>query len=150
MSWGYNSATPSHSKFLDYHQLQGTRDVSAFLTVPRAIQFMQEYNWKAVSDMSKRLVKQNAERFFNLLDTKALAPISDEFIGQMLSLPIHTSQPEKLQQELFNTYSIDIPVMRHADKTYIRYSINAFNSQEDLDKLYQALKTIKSQKRLIG
>ena len=149
VSWGYNSATPSHSKFLDYHQLQGTRDISAFLTVPRAIQFMQEYNWQAVSDACKILVKQNAETFFNLLETKALAPISDEFIGQMLSVPIRTSQPEKLQQELFNVYSIDIPVMRHADKTYIRYSINAFNSQKDLDTLYGALKIIKSQKRLI-
>ncbi|MFX5563067.1 aminotransferase class V-fold PLP-dependent enzyme, partial [Acinetobacter baumannii] len=30
VSWGYNSAFPSHSQFLDYHQTQGTRDYSAF------------------------------------------------------------------------------------------------------------------------
>jgi isopenicillin-N epimerase len=30
VSWGYDSAAPSHSRFLDYHQMQGTRDYSAF------------------------------------------------------------------------------------------------------------------------
>ena len=30
VSWGYDSAKPSSSLFLDYHQLQGTRDISAF------------------------------------------------------------------------------------------------------------------------
>lgn len=149
VSWGYKSTTPSHSKFLDYHQLQGTRDISPFLTVPSAIRFMREHNWKDVSNNCKKLVKENAGIFYDVLDTNALCPITNEFVGQMLSVPIRTSQPEKLQQELFNIYSIDIPVMRHADKTYIRYSINAFNSQEDLDALYQALKTIKNQKRLI-
>jgi isopenicillin-N epimerase len=48
ISWGYESDSPSHSRFLDYHQLQGTRDFSAFLTVPRAIQFLQEHDWPAV------------------------------------------------------------------------------------------------------
>ncbi len=38
------SAAPSHSQFLDYHQMQGTRDFSAFLTVPKAIEFMKENN----------------------------------------------------------------------------------------------------------
>ena len=42
ISWGYESAFPSHSRFLDYHQMQGTRDISAFLTVPKAIQFRSE------------------------------------------------------------------------------------------------------------
>jgi selenocysteine lyase/cysteine desulfurase len=29
--------------------------------------------------------------------------------------------------------------MRHGDRVFIRYSIQAFNSQEDLDRLEQAL-----------
>ena len=32
--------------------------------------------------------------------------------------------------------------MKHNDRVYLRYSVNAFNSQEDLDKLYEALKEI--------
>ena len=42
ISWGFDSAMPSHSQFLDYHQMQGTRDFSAMLTIPKAIAFMQD------------------------------------------------------------------------------------------------------------
>lgn len=45
VSWGYDSDNPSESQFLDYHQFNGTRDFSAYLTIPKAIDFMQEHNW---------------------------------------------------------------------------------------------------------
>jgi isopenicillin-N epimerase len=43
VSWGYKSDHPSHSAFLDYHQTQGTRDFSAFLCIPAALEFMQKF-----------------------------------------------------------------------------------------------------------
>ena len=49
---------------------------------------------------------------------------------------------EKLQRLLFERYNIEIPVMRQDEKVFIRYSINAYNSQQDLDKLYSALSDI--------
>jgi len=45
ISWGYESAVPSNSQFIDYHQMQGTRDLSTFLSVPKAIEFLNENNW---------------------------------------------------------------------------------------------------------
>ena len=39
--------------------------------------------------------------------------------------------------------------MRHDDKVYIRYSINGFNEQKDLDTLFDALKDIISKGTLI-
>ena len=60
ISWGYDSAFPSHSQFLDYHQLQGTRDFSAFLTVPKAIEFLTEHNWEKHTAACRQLVRDNA------------------------------------------------------------------------------------------
>jgi isopenicillin-N epimerase len=142
VSWGYNSAAPSHSQFLDYHQMQGTRDFSAFLTVPKAIEFMKENNWQQIAADCRKLVKDNVSRFCDLLGSKPLCPVTDEFLGQMCSIPIKTQAPEKLQRHLFEKYSIEIPVMRQDNHVFIRYSINAFNTQEDLDKLYTALQEI--------
>jgi len=139
ISWGYESAFPSHSRFLDYHQMQGTRDFSAFLTVQKAIDFMKEHNWKEVSAQCKTLARNNYQRFCGLLGTEPLCPISQDFLGQMCSMKIPTSEPEKLQRHLFEKYRIEIPVMRHEENMYIRYSIQGFNSQADLDKLYEAL-----------
>ncbi len=142
VSWGYETAFPSSSQYLDYHQMQGTRDFSPFLTVPRAIEFLKENDWEKVAAKSRELVQKNAQRFCDLLGAKPLCPITDEFLGQMFSVPIKPLSAERLQRYLFQTYNIEIPVMVHGDNAYLRYSINGFNTQADLDQLYMALKEI--------
>jgi isopenicillin-N epimerase len=142
ISWGYEAAMPSDSQFIDYHQMQGTRDFSAFLTVPKAIEFFKENSWKQVAQHCREIAHSNYQRFCDLLNTQPLAPISDEFLGQMCSMQIKTSEPQKLQRLLFEKYKIEIPVNRQDDKVFLRYSINAFNEQSDLDKLYNALSEI--------
>lgn len=149
VSWGYNAAFPSHSQFLDYHQMQGTRDFSAFLTIPDAIEFMQEHNWVSVAASCRELVQQNAAVFCDQLGATALAPVNDNFIAQLYSAEIKTKEPEKLHDHFFETYKIQIPVMRHGDKVYLRYSINAFNTQKDLDTLFDAIRDIKKKTGLI-
>jgi isopenicillin-N epimerase len=150
VSWGYNAMFPSHSIFLDYHQMNGTRDYSAFLTIPAAIEFMQKHNWPQVAADCRKLVQQNAPAFCELLETTPIAPIDDNFIAQLYSAEIKTREPEKLYRHFYDNYKIEIPVMQHVDKVYLRYSINAFNSQQDLDTLFEAIKEIKSKTDLIG
>jgi len=145
VSWGYKSDHPSHSLFLDYHQTQGTRDFSAFLCIPAALTFMKEYHWDQVSAACRALVIENAPRFFELLNTGPLAPLQDDFILQLCSFKLPTSDAERIKSILFNQFRIEIPVMRHGSDVYLRYSIQAFNSHEDLDKLYQALTVVKGQ-----
>lgn len=142
VSWGYQSTAPSQSQFLDYHQMQGTRDFSAFLCIPNAIEFMQQNNWSAVSKTCKEMVQQNAPRFCKLLKATPTAPITDDFICQLYSTPIKTKQPLELHRHFFNQYKIEVPVMPHGDNVFLRYSIQAFNTQNDLDKLYNAIEDI--------
>jgi len=142
VSWGYQSTAPSQSQFLDYHQMQGTRDFSAFLCIPNAIEFMQQNNWSAVSKTCKEMVQQNAPRFCNLLKATPTAPITDDFICQLYSTPVKTKQPLELHRHFFNQYKIEVPVMPHGDNVFLRYSIQAFNTQNDLDKLYNAIEDI--------
>ncbi|MFM1857499.1 MAG: hypothetical protein RLZ05_559 [Bacteroidota bacterium] len=145
ISWGYNSDHPSHSRFLDYHQTQGTRDFSAFLCIPAALEFMQQNSWEQVSAACRALVLDNAPRFYELLGAKPLAPLREEFILQLCSFQLQTNDAERIKSILFNEYKIEVPVMRHGDKVFLRYSIQAFNSQTDLDQLYNALAAIKNQ-----
>lgn len=140
VSWGYDSDTPSDSQFLDYHQFNGTRDFSAYLTIPKAIEFMQEHNWWEVSDSCKTMVRENALRFCDLTGFAPLAPLTEDFFGQLFSIQVSLENPREFQKMLFDKYQIEIPVMQQNDKVYIRYSINGFNSQKDLDRLYDALK----------
>lgn len=142
VSWGYESLAPSESRFLDYHEYQGTNDHSAFLCTPTVIHFLKENDWKAKSEACKQIVFENYQRFCDLLQTQPIAPITSEFLGQMASIPVKTTKPAELKDLLYNQYKIQIPVMPLNDKVYLRYSINAYNTQEDLDVLYRALEDI--------
>ena len=150
ISWGYQALFPTDSQFLDFHQTNGTRDYSAFLTIPAAIDFMKEHNWEKVAANCRKLVQENAFAFCKLLGTEPLAPVNDNFILQLFSAEIKTNEPEKLHDYFFEKYKIQIPVMRQGNKIYLRYSINAFNSQQDLDKLFMAIRDIKKTTSLIG
>ncbi len=149
VSWGYNALFPSSSKFIDYHQMQGTRDFSAFLTVPESISFMQNYDWENVACGCRKIVQDNASTLCDLLDAQPIAPVNDNFTLQMYSAEITTQEPEKLHDYFFGQYNIQIPVMRQDGKVYLRYSINAMNSQQDLDTLFDAVKHIKASTNFI-
>ena len=149
VSWGYESLVPSDSQFLDYHEYRGTNEVSQYLCTPKVVQFLKENHWKEVSRQCKQLVFDNYQRFCDLLGSQPICPITEEFLGQMASIPINTPKPLDLKALLYDEYNIQIPVMPLNNKVYLRYSINAYNSQADLDVLYDALSEIISTTDLI-
>jgi len=149
VSWGYQADFPSHSQFLDYHQFNGTRDFSAYLTIPEAIDFMKVNDWWGVAEDCRTLVQLWLPRLCELVGSKPLAPVTDEFIGQMGSIPVRCENPMELKQILYNEYQIEIPVMVQNGQVYIRYSINAFNSEEDLIKLERTLQELKERKLIL-
>ena len=104
---------------------------------------MSENNWPAVSLHCRNLVKEFGPLLSTMLQSEPLAPLTDEYYGQLYSTQIHTKEPEKLQALLFQNYKIEIPVMRQDDKSYIRFSVQAFNSKADLDKLLEVMEDIK-------
>jgi isopenicillin-N epimerase len=142
ISWGYKSTKPSASQFLDYHQTQGTRDFSAFLTIPEAIRFMADHDWPEVAARCRTLVRSNAARLRQLLGADPLCTNEADFLVQMCSTRIRTKDPELLHNLLYQKYKIEVPVMQHEDKVFLRYSVQAFNTQQDLDRLCEALEDI--------
>ena len=122
--------------------MQGTRDLSAFCSIPACIDFMKENNWKEVSANCRKIVQENAAELCKITGNKPLTNLTDDFIAQMFSSEIKTKNPKELHDLLLEKYKIEIPIMVHGNKSFIRYSINAFNSQKDLDLLFTALKKI--------
>lgn len=149
ISWGYQSISPSDSLFFDYHQFNGTRDFSAYLTIPKAIEFMQKHDWITISDTCKTKLLNCSPSLFTLLKTDSLAPLTKEFYGQICSAKIKTSEPERLQRLLFEKYKIEIPIMRHGKDCYIRFSFQVFNTEKEIEYLIQSLYEIQKNTHLI-
>lgn len=150
ISWGYETATPTKSKFLEENEMQGTRDIAAFLCTPEVVDFLKKNNWEQVAESSKTIVRNNYQRFCDLLGTNPICPTHDTFMGQMASIPVQTDEPIQLKALLINQYNIEIPVMHLNGQNYIRYSINGYNTEEDLNSLYAALENIISKTNLIS
>lgn len=145
ISWGYDADVPGKSKFLDYHQLQGTRDYSAFLTIPAAIDFMEKHNWWEVATQCKEMLRKNYPVLCELFDANPICPVSETFLGQIASVPLPINDPAPLKNILFEKYKIEIPVFKLRDQVYLRLSTQAYVSQEDIDALITALKEIKEE-----
>ena len=67
---------------------------------------------------------------------------SDEFIAQMSSVKIRCKNTFELQRIFYENYKIIIPIIKWEDSTLLRFSIQAYNSMEDIEKLLYALKKI--------
>jgi isopenicillin-N epimerase len=140
ISWGYRSTAPSDSLFLDYHQMNGTRDYSAFLTVPAAIRYMEENDWWNVAKRCQQIVRDWAPRFTEALGVEAHAPMTSDWLGQMFAIPFPTKNPVNLYRKLVDHYRIEIPVTEQNGNTFVRYSFQVFNDESQLQQLLDVLK----------
>jgi isopenicillin-N epimerase len=132
ISWGYEGDDPS---FLSRHERQGTRDPSAYLTVPTAIQWQSEQDWDAV----RRRCHELARRARNELGLEPVAPDSPDFFRQMVTLRLPESAPKDLQERLYDEYLIEIPTFEHGAGQLIRPSFQGYNDAGDLERLRTAL-----------
>lgn len=150
ISWGYKIPIENESQYFNNHQFNGTRDFSAYLTIPKAIEFRQKYDWDGISAICRKTTLEGAKLMADFLNTSPLAPLTKDFYGQMCSLPIKCQDPVKLNSVLFEKYKIEIPVMRHDDKVFIRFSIQAFNDLKDIHRLIWALSNIEKETNLFS
>lgn len=149
VSWGYEAekSYQTISPFVDYHEWQGTRDMSAFLSVPAAIQFQQEHEWVAVRRDCQRLASQTRQRIDELTGLEPACPDPCSPLGSsypwftqmfVARLPQETDL-ETLKRRLYDEYFIEVPMILWNDQKFIRVSIQGYNTQADVDALIKAL-----------
>lgn len=150
VSWGYH-ATPdiaTGSRFIDVLQWTGTKDPTAALTVPDAIQFMNDHDWDAVHLDCHRLLQQAIERICDLTGLPPLYPLDSDLYSQMGIAQLPSSNLSVLKSRLYDEYRIEVPLTQWKDRQFIRVSIQAYNDQNDVDQLLEALKVLLRQTTL--
>ena len=138
VSWGYDSDFPSKSKFLDYHQWQGTKDMSAYLTIPYTIKFLKENNWDKIREKCNKINIWARNEINNLLDKENIC--DNKFLGQMSSIYMDIEANPKNNIEFYKKYNIQVPFILWNNKSFFRISIQVYNTKEDIHKLLYALK----------
>jgi isopenicillin-N epimerase len=145
VSWGYEALMPGGSTFIDHHEWWGTRDIAAFLTVPKAIQFQQEQDWATVRSACHHLAVETWGRIHDLTGQAPLHPDPEIWFAQMTvsTLPADTDV-SALQRRLYDEYRIEIPLLDWHGNKLMRLSVQGYNSRRDMDRLLSALKKLRA------
>ena len=145
VSWGYENPKFSRTPFQNNHLWQGTRDISSFLTIPKAIEFRDEYKWDDVSAICKQMILDFRTEVLSNFDTEPLfEDVPMQWLGQMysFSIPNNVSEYERIKSQLIHEFNIEIPIFVWDGKLYIRISLNGYNSEDDLHRLLTAIPKI--------
>ncbi|MGV8984737.1 MAG: aminotransferase class V-fold PLP-dependent enzyme [Cypionkella sp.] len=142
--WTEDAKTPGtkgvfgNSPFIDGLEMQGTRDPSAWLTVPTALNFARQHDWAKVAAQCRVLVQDTAARVAALTRLPGLC--SPEFCApQMASMPVPTCDPLELKRQLIERFGIEIPCFNWQNRTIVRVSAQGYNTQSQMDLLVKAL-----------
>lgn len=138
ISWGWvDGAT-----FVQRNQQQGTRECSAFLAVPAAIEFQQQHQWDSVRVRCHELARQTRLRISELTGLEPLLPDSELLYAQMITCPLPKVDPEALARRLRDEFRVEIPITQWNGKIGIRASYQAYNTPDDMEVLLDALSVL--------
>lgn len=140
VSWGWRSERPGPSPFVDWHEWQGTRDLSAYLAVAEAIRFQREHDWPQVQSACHALALETRERITALTGLPALCP-PDAF-GQMFAAEMPPCDIETLKARLYDEHGVEVPAIRWGGRVFLRVSFQAYNDRADADALLRGLEAL--------
>jgi isopenicillin-N epimerase len=139
VSWGWQSEQPGTSKFVDEQEWQGTHDVAAYLSVPAAIEFLNDHDWPRVQRDCHDLARAARQAIGSLTGLAPLTPDSPAWYAQMVALPLPPCDREALQRRLYDEYSVEVPILSWQGQPFVRVSIQGYNTHGDVEALVGAL-----------
>jgi isopenicillin-N epimerase len=141
VSWGFNPETPGPSPYIDLHEWWGTRDLSAFLSVPAAIEFQKQNDWARIRAACHDLIAEAARL---IRDLTGYPHLSDENnFAQMTAAYLPDDiDPAFLKNQLYDRYRIEVPLIRWNENNLIRISLQGYNSRQDIENLIDALRVL--------
>jgi isopenicillin-N epimerase len=142
VSWGFEAEEPSASQFVDYHEWQGTRDLSGFLSVPAAIEFQASQDWGAVRKSCHMLVKQARDEINDLTQMTPICPDDQGWFQQLAAVQLPELDEKLLKTKLYDEYQVEVPCYRWNAKPLLRISVQGYNTEEDIQALVNGLKNL--------
>ena len=150
ISHGATAVRPGRSRFRLEFDWTGTQDPTAWLTVPRAIEYLGGLvpgGWPALMARNRALALEARRLLCDATGTPS--PCPDQMIGSLASVPLPDSPTmetgwrvrDPLQGRLFDGWGIEVPIMRWPapPRRLLRISAQLYNSPDQYARLADAL-----------
>jgi isopenicillin-N epimerase len=147
ISWGRTLEGETPSWRDEFHWV-GTRDTTAWLSVPAAIDFLEEFGIERFRRQTHELAHYARQRIEELAavispgaqhDLEPLVPDDAAWYGSMAAVPLPAGEAEPLQRALWEKHGIEAPVIDWSGRRLIRVSCHVYNTPADVDRLVEAL-----------
>jgi isopenicillin-N epimerase len=121
---------------------QGTRDTSAWLTIPAALAFMSALGWERVRRHNHALATWAHRMLVDRFGVEPVSPLDGSLLGATATvrLPgrlasLDEAQTAALQQDLYTTDRIEVPLVPWQGTLHLRVSCQVYNRPEDYHRL---------------
>lgn len=154
ISHGANEPPSEQSRFHQEFDWAGTADPTPWLSVPAALQTMEEMvpgGWEEVRTRNRELALRARDMLASRIGTTL--PCPDSMIGSMAAIPLPDGQPngrrsswdeDPLQKRLFREWAIEVPIIAWPSSPHrlIRVSAQLYNRIEQYEYLAEALEAL--------
>lgn len=128
---------------------QGTRDMSGWLSVPRAIQFMSDIGWEKIRTHNHAIAAWVQQLLCEMWDVAPLSPPDGSMLGSMVTMALPKplsdlteTDAAVIQRRLYDDYRIEAPLMRWGGRTYVRPCCQIYNTAEEYERLGNAVREL--------
>ena len=119
----------------------GTRDPSAYLSTATAIDYMTNQVGLDNFQQRTRFLATRAEQMLTEeFGTQTIANRNDGWYASMAHVPLPAGDFSSLQNDLWNEYKIEVPIIHFEEKWFIRVSCHLYNSLKQLETLKFAVR----------
>jgi isopenicillin-N epimerase len=125
---------------LRYYESEGVRDPSPWLSVPAAIDFQMGIGLERIRARIEELVRYVRDRFASIKGLSPATPAHPELHGAMTAFRLPGGlDPVALRRTLWEQYHIEAPIIERPEGLLIRVSTHFYNTEEEVDRLAEAL-----------
>jgi isopenicillin-N epimerase len=128
---------------------QGTRDISSWLSIPRAIQYMADIGWPRIMAHNHAMAVWANQFLCAEWNVGSISPIDGSMLGSMATVPLPPPLDRlplegvlKIQQQLHDQFRVEVPIMTWAGLNYVRPCCQIYNIAEDVHRLGDSVKKI--------
>ena len=118
----------------------GTRDPSAYLTIPTAIEFLKGVGLEYFRDRCHALARYARQQLAESIGIAPPYPDSRQWYGTMALVPLPDGDAGQLQRALWLEDGMEVPIVDFEGRRFIRVSCHLYNTVEQIDRLVKAVR----------
>lgn len=125
---------------------QGTRDFSAWLSIPKSLEFMSALGWEAVMKHNHAMAAWVQQLLCERWRVEPISPSDGSLLGSMATVPLPSpldrlseEQTMVLQRGLYYEHRVEAPIMRWNGRLFMRPCCQVYNVPGDYQRLADAI-----------